>query len=400
MNLDWLVIGGGIHGVHLSARLLGEGEVSRDRLCIVDPGVELLERWRTCSATTGMTHLRSAAVHHVDLDPWSLKRFAGKKRHWAPGLFRAPYERPALSLFNRHCERVIEDYGLAKLHVRDRALRCQVECDGVRVTLASGRELISQRLVLAIGAGDQPHWPAWAPREELRVQHIFAQQPTQWPRSPETVAVVGGGISAGQVALRLQEEGHDVHFISRHSLREHQFDSAPGWLGPKFMTGFQQEEDFDRRRALISRARFTGSMPPDVRRALSAQIASGDVHWHQATVQSLEDAAKRPTLRLSTDVRLKVDRVLLATGFAPHRPGGALIDDLITSASLPCASCGYPVVDTHLRWHPRVYVSGPLAELELGPAARNIAGARRAGDRLLGGLRRSTTPADPPRQMA
>jgi len=65
------------------------------------------------------------------------------------------------------------------------------------------------------------------------------------------------------------------------------------------------------------------------------------------------------------------------------------LDWLITAArhraSLPCASCGYPIVDTALRWHPHVHVSGPLAELELGPASRNIAGARMAADRLVEG---------------
>ena len=42
-----------------------------------------------------------------------------------------------------------------------------------------------------------------------------------------------------------------------------------------------------------------------------------------------------------------------------------------------------PIVDSALRWHPRIHVSGPLAELELGPASRNIAGARLAGTRLV-----------------
>ena len=75
--------------------------------------------------------------------------------------------------------------------------------------------------------------------------------------------------------------------------------------------------------------------------------------------------------------------MLLATGFAKPRPGGELVDGLITSASLACAQCGYPIVDESLSWHPRVFVSGPLAELELGPTSRNISGARRAGDRIV-----------------
>ncbi len=80
---------------------------------------------------------------------------------------------------------------------------------------------------------------------------------------------------------------------------------------------------------------------------------------------------------------IEVDGVLLATGFEQSRPGGALVSDLIETHALPCAACGYPVVDPHLRWHPSVFVTGPLAELEVGPAARNIAGARRAADRIV-----------------
>ena len=68
IKLDWLIIGGGIHGVHIAARLLGESGVAPDRLRILDPCDRLLARWRNCAAATGMTHLRSPGVHHLDLD--------------------------------------------------------------------------------------------------------------------------------------------------------------------------------------------------------------------------------------------------------------------------------------------------------------------------------------------
>ena len=73
---------------------------------------------------------------------------------------------------------------------------------------------------------------------------------------------------------------------------------------------------------------------------------------------------------------------MLATGFAPDRPG-AWLDGVSERLGLPLSACGYPIVDRALRWHPRIHVSGALAELELGPAARNIAGARMASERLL-----------------
>jgi len=383
VNVDWLIIGGGIHGVHIAARLLGEAEVEPEGLFIVDPGERLLERWRTCTETTGMTHLRSPSVHHLDLSPWDLQQFAGKRKNRKRGLFAPPYDRPALKLFNSHCDKVIETFKLDERHIQARALTCSVDCDGVGVRLSNGQEISAQNVVLAIGASEQPEWPGWAPRDDKSVHHVFDLGFDGWPSSKESVVVVGGGISAGQVALRLIKEGHQVHLVSRHALREHQFDSDPGWLGPKFMTHFEREPDADRRRELIIEARHKGSVPPDVQRALRRAIKKGSLQWHEGEVESLKTGAEGCQMRLTTGTELDVTRVLLATGFASPRPGGALIDQLIASDALPCASCGYPIVDTSLRWHPRVYVSGPLAELELGPASRNIAGARRAGDRLV-----------------
>ena len=75
--------------------------------------------------------------------------------------------------------------------------------------------------------------------------------------------------------------------------------------------------------------------------------------------------------------------MLLATGFEQGSPGGALLDKLIETHALPCTDCGFPVTDAHLRWHPRVFVSGPLAELEISPVSRNIVGARRAAERIV-----------------
>ena len=387
MSLDWLIIGGGIHGVHIAAKLLGEAEVAPAQLRIVDPGDRLLERWRTCTATTGMTHLRSPSVHNLDLNPWSLLRYAGKRKTRKPGLFAPPYDRPHLGFFNDHCDKVIEDFDLSSKHVRARATHCTVDCDHVTVKLSTGESLMTRNVVLAIGAGEQPEWPAWALRDDPRIHHIFEQDFDGWPDATETVVVVGGGISAGQVALRLIDEGHDVHLVSRHALREHQFDSDPGWLGPKFMAGFDREENADKRRSMITQARHKGSVPPDVRRVLRDAIAREHARWHEGEVDGLECTEGGLNLRMTTGEVVSAQRVLLATGFAGHRPGGAFIDQLVASASLPCASCGYPVVDKALRWHPRVYVSGPLAELELGPSSRNISGARRAAERLVAAAR-------------
>ena len=384
-RLDWLIIGGGLHGVHLAARLVGEARIAAARIAILDPGARLLGRWRAFTAATGMSHLRSPGVHHLDLEPSSLTRFAGDRRSRPLGLFRGPTDRPSLDLFNSHCAHVIERFGLASRHHCGKAQRVEPVPGGVRTTTVGGVELEADRVVLAIGAGEQPAWPAWAPRDQSRVQHIFSETARfDRPASGDgaRLMVVGGGISAAQVAVRLVALGWTVDLVTRHPLRVHQYDSDPGWLGPKLMPIFHNERCPNRRRLLIQRARHRGSVPPDVRQALRA-AASGSLEIHVDSVSDLQADSGGVSVALASGRVLEGSRVYLATGFAAQRPGGRMIDRLAEELALPRAACGYPVVDRALRWHPRIHVSGPLAELEIGPVARNIAGARRAGDRLV-----------------
>lgn len=380
MSLDWLIIGGGIHGVHLATRLIEEAGIDPERLLIVDGQPHLFARWRACTANTGMTHLRSPVVHHLDLDPWSLKRFGERNRRL--GGFAPPYDRPALALFDAHCDALVERSGLAERHRVDRAEALALGDDAVRVTLASGETVGARFGLLALGSGQRTAWPGWA--RALRaagapVEHVFDPGVGLDDEQPARIAVIGGGITAAQLANRFGE-GRELHLITRHRPRQHDFDSEPGWVGPRHLDGFARIADHDTRRAVITRARHRGSIPPGTWRRLARLRDRGHVTLRVADVSDarlLDDG-----IRLMVgDQTIDVDRVLLATGFESARPGGAFVDG-IAGQGLPCAACGYPIVDTHLRWHPRLFVSGPLAELEVGPAARNIVGARLAARRI------------------
>ncbi len=400
---EWLIIGGGVHGTHIALRLLDAG-IDRSSLRILDPHPRLLDRWRRCSATTGMTHLRSPAVHHLDTDPFALLRFAGPARHRPVELFSAPYDRPSLDLFNRHADALIGAHALHEAHTQGRARRVEIHRDTVNVQLEEGDDICCKHLVLALGVGDQPKRPAWSESlfsgPEPTVAHIFEDGFTL-PETPpwRRVAVIGGGISAAQVALRLAADPCVfVTLISRHEPRPAQFDSDPGWLGPKFLRAFVAEHDLDRRRCLINGARHRGSIPPQLIRTLRRTIRSGALRWVQGGVETAYSSPHGVVLEGAATTPVEVDFVLLATGFEARRPGGALVDQLVADYQLPCASCGYPAIDTNLRWHPRIFVSGPLAELQLGPAARNIAGARHAAERITRVSRRRdpATPRRPP----
>ncbi len=384
MTLEWVIVGGGIHGTHIATRLLDAGATRPEDLRIVDPGPRLLQRWWGRVGATGMEYLRSASVHHLDTHPFALRRFARRERKGVPGLFAIPYERPAVDLFRDHCDHVIARHDLEARHLRDSVAACQVGSNCVRLGLASGSQLAARRVVLAIGSSERMERPTWARAGHPRIQHVFGRDLAgSFEPVGERVAVVGGGTSALQVALRLAREGHAVDLVSRHPLRKRDFDTDPGWLGPKFMEAFERTRDPALRRWTVDRCRLRGTAPADVLQGVRFAVQREELRFHESDVAALEDRARGLALRLSSSARLELDDVLLATGLSPSRPGGRWVDDLIRSASLPCAPCGFPVVDPALRWHPRIHVSGPLAELELGPAARNIAGARRAADRIL-----------------
>ncbi len=400
--LDWLVIGGGPHGVHAAVRLIGEAGVPHDAIRILDEEEQLLARWRRSTRNTGMRFLRSPSVHNIGPSSSSLDRFAKGRGRRVDRPFTRPYARPALELFDLHCDEVIERHRLQTLHIRGRANRLDVTTAGARVgfedPVAGGRigELEARHVILAIGAPREPEWPDWARRaadsaagacgaeSSGRIRHLFDSGfELEDDANDAVVAVVGAGISGAQVALRLAREGRRVVLISRHALRVEQFDSDPGWQGPMKMAGFERLGDPDERRGRIREARHRGSMPPEVHAALRVARAEGTIEVvEEAEVSSARISGSQVSLELG-DRTIRADRVLLATGFPSRRPGGAWLDEAVESLQLPCATCGYPIVDRGLRWHPRLLVTGALAELELGPVARNLSGAQRAADRIL-----------------
>jgi cation diffusion facilitator CzcD-associated flavoprotein CzcO len=387
--LDWLLIGGGVHGTHLSLALTARLGWPRDRVRVLDPHPEPLALWSRQTAHAGMAFMRSSLVHHLALDPYGLKRFARSPEAAGVARFAPPYRRPSYALFQAHAERVVCDHALDALRVQGRAVRLRRVASGWRVETQAGA-LDARRVVLAIGNTERPCWPGWA--LALReaggtVDHLFS---AAFDRAAvpdgERTAVVGGGISAAQAATALARRGPTV-LVSRHAARVHQLDADPGWLGPKRMAGFRLEPCPVARRTAIDGARHRGSVPPDVLRRLQRAVRRDGLERVTAEVEAAEAgplgtvrlALRRPDGAASASL---VDRVVLATGFEASRPGGAWLDAAVEAEGLPLAPCGFPRLGRSLAWAPGLYAAGPLAELELGPTARNVAGARAAADRL------------------
>ena len=379
--LSWLIIGGGLQGTHLSLVLTRACGVDASEVRVLDAEPEPMANWFNHTRNTGMTHLRSPIVHHIDLDPGSLRAFS---RNWRQDkCCIAPYSRPSLAMFNSHSREVIERNGLADLRISGKAQRIELVRNHVCVETDQG-VIRAKRVIMAMGSAP-PSVPDWArdlKTSGAQIHHLFGSGFTgEIAEKHGATLVVGGGISGAQFASRSVEEGAEhVVVLARNRPRVYQFDSDPGWLGPKYMNRFKRLKPLARR-PIINAARHKGSMPSDVSRRLRGHMKHEKVSWVQGDVdQAAYTDNGKIMIKSSDGQKLEVDRLVLATGFTPIVPGKSLLCGLHEQAGLGLAPCGFPITDRFLRWHPRIFIAGGQGELTLGPVARNIAGARRAGN--------------------
>lgn len=376
--LDWVIVGGGLQGVLLANALTHQ---KAGGVRIIDPHPTLCHRWNRLTANTGMRYMRSPQVHHVDINPHSLEQFAGDFRRDEP-TFIPPYRRPSYTLFQAHTQHVIKQSGLDRLHKQATALHLKRGRRGWRVETDKGN-LHARQVVLATGRS-QLHIPDWA-KSLPNVQHVLSLDFTRSHfRSGERVAIIGRGISAGQIALTLADD-HVVTLVARGPLRQHDFDSGPCWLGPLCMRDFEAA-DYMRRREMIGEARQTGTLPQDIFRDMMAAHEAGTIAFQQGEVIATAPTAEGGLcITLADTNSIIVDHIILATGFRPTPPSETWLRDVIDTEGLPTAACGYPIVDRSLRWGAGLIVLGPLSELEMGPAAANLGGARLAVKRICNG---------------
>lgn len=379
----WIVIGGGIQGSCIASRLLEEKKAERKELLIIDPHKQPLERWRTITDNIGMEYLRSPLVHHLDANPYSLKKYSSANNY--ASAFKGQYQRPRLDMFNQHSLDLFEETGIMECWL-------QGEVDGLswsgqawKICVTDGRCFLSEQVVLAMGVNHTPHYPLWADKYKgnKSMNHIF-EMDSKLPEKGDVI-IVGAGMTAAHLAnaLTQKETIHSVTMVKRHPFRIHHFDSDPGWLGPKYLNKYNKLTSYKERRSVLQNARNRGSITRDLYLKLQKQERLGKLQIRTGIIQEMRKEDNTMQLLMDNEENLEGNFILLATGAAIAMPGKEWLDPVIKQMELPCAPCGFPIVSNSLEWKKGLFVAGALAELEIGPVSRNIAGARKATERIL-----------------
>lgn len=392
-NIPITIVGGGIHGVAIALRLLREMPTAAKQLAIVDRHPQPLTQWRDKTKRQGMTFLRSPAVHHISPDALGIVEYA--ERHNRTGELVPPYAQPSTQLFWDFCNAALTELTKHQIYYQFGVAKLRWDTGAgpfpFRLISTDKEGFRSRCVILAIGADDcayiPPEFTQWQRQFPDRIIHasqfsVLAGQKIP----PAKIVIVGGGLTAGTLTKSLSERGHSVALIARKPLRTEQFDFPPVWLGPKALTEFASETDFRWRYNIIQQNRGEGSITPDIMEVL---IGAPNIDLYPETcirnIVSVDRKGQTQHLQVETTqgVIREVSHVILATGYQFNLRRYGFLKELITQHQIPLIR-GLPCLDDDLQLHPiqNLFCSGTIAQLQIGPAAGNIAGANLAYERL------------------
>ncbi len=389
-NIPITIIGGGIHGCSIALRLLRDVPYAAQHIAIVDRHSFPLTQWRNKTERQGMMSLRSPAVHHISTDPLGIVEYA--ERHNRTNELAPPYSQPSTELFWDYCNDTLSE-------IRDHPIFYQFDVAKLRWNKGAGKypfRLISTDnvgfrsscVVLAIGSDDcaniPPEFTEWKRSYPDKVVHAsqFSVDCKLSDLDGEKLVIVGGGLTAGTLAKSLSERGNQVILIARNTLKTEQFDFPPIWLGPKALSEFTNEPNFQHRYQIIQENRGEGSITPKIMDSLK-NAQNVDI-YSETLVQNIQQI-DRDNLQVETTRGLiqNVTRIILATGYRFNLRSYGFMRTLLKQYPIDLI-CGLPKLENDLQFYPikNLFGTGTVAQLQIGPASGNIAGANLAYERF------------------
>jgi L-lysine 6-monooxygenase (NADPH-requiring) len=264
----------------------------------------------------------------------------------------------------------------------------------LEVHLADGSKIRAASVVVAMGSVGKPIIPqSLAAAPNLVPWRELGRDASPLKTSScKKVLVVGGGLTAVQVAQRVVKDREDVHvtICSRRPLVERHFDLSIDWFdgrtANKCMSDFYHQPKADRL-ALLKGSRGGGSVPGLYMKELVqleranrvARIVGNARHVgigdsHTTTIIEFDDGSNE-----------HFDAIILACGVQPDCQSHPLCKKLLDRWPIEVVG-GFPCVSEDLEWTKNIFVIGGLGSLNIGPDAANLMGMRRGAQLIANAL--------------
>ncbi len=388
-QVDLLVVGSGPHALTVLAYLDRAGYSVDDRVVVVDRA-GWLERWNAGLQALDIPMLRSGCVHHPHPDPMALLAVSADRNRMHDAIGR-----PETALFAAFCAGLVRVLGLQERRVAASVRRLEPAGDGVEALLSDGRRVRARRAILATNPSS-PDLPAMAARAAapgyrpsrgrvaggvMHSDHVDLERDAH-PGDP--VVVVGGGLTAAQLALGAVRRGAPVVLLHRSPLRTRDLDAEPSWMH-RDLARLLADPRPAARHAMLRAARTRGTIPRREMRELHDAQHAGDLIIHHTAIRDVRLASG--AVLVETDAGTHRARSLwLATGHRfPIRSAGVAGRCLQRARTPTTRGLPHLTPDLRIPGTP-IHVMGALAGLQTGALARSLVGARIASERITAAL--------------
>ena len=157
-------------------------------------------------------------------------------------------------------------------------------------------------------------------------------------------------------------KGASVKMISRRPLQIRDFDTDPGWLGPKYLDDYYAETDPDKRIEIAREARGGGTIPPWIHNSL-LDFANSDAI---EILESMEVMSAQPKpskgclLKLKNGKDVYSDQVWIATGTCSSLQSMECLRPVLKDVSFidgfPCRQFASAQTPPYLCYGPKRYL--------------------------------------------
>ena len=378
LDTDVCIIGAGPHG--LAARLLFKRLAPSTSVTVIDRSYDWLAAWNRQFEHAQIDVLRSPIVHHPFPDALELENFRIRNSYTPSGL---PYNPPTTKCFTAFCSEIIRDADLDDPLIAEPQL-VQTDPNGIELTTSHG-EIRARNLIIATNPHTKviPHWAQGISLNSSLVKHASDVNLAGISKlEGQSITVIGGGMTAAHLARGAVFKGASVKMISRRQLQVRNFDTDPGWLGPKYLSDYYSEKDAHKRIQKALEARGGGTIPPWIHSTLLdlAKSEAIEILESMEVISVQPKSSKGCILTLRNEKEIYSDQVWLATGTCSSLQSMECLRPILENVSF---IDGFPIVDSSLRLKPHpVYIMGRSATYALGPASGNLWGATRAAHRI------------------
>lgn len=390
--VELAIVGGGIIGCGVACQILQNIPFLRNRIVILDSQSHLVQNYFNLMSNTGQKVMRSPYEHQIapdgnlqmlDFARLHLSMLSEIERKQVKLGLSGQRSIVPLDIFIAHTTHVIGVYNLNEFAyqftVESISKGNQAEDDRWIIKSKNGYSVKAKAVILATGNQTAP-WNqilTMARRQYSdRVQSAYKQ--IRQIESGETIVVVGSGLTAGHVILKiLQAKAHPVWIVrSEERYRCADFDTA--YFRSEGIAHFRRLPTEEKVRVLAEENR--GSLMLEFVHLFEALEETSQIQVYRgSTVEHVgETSAGKLDIHLSSGAAVAADRIIVATGLVPNH-------QLLPEETLLLDE-KYPLLneDTlEVKDLKNFHVAGALASLALGPAAKNIDGLRLASEIIL-----------------